>query len=445
VSHVEYIAKPKALSFSLSLSLATNGTTPSSSLTAPATMLPDFAASSTSRPDTQETAAYAASQPLFDVLRGAISRLDDQKVHLTGAKDTVQHIHVKIPQEHIENNGTLPADYKDALIAAWKSTTESYVRIFEQLCELTGPDPAAGRQAEASYTGFQKLLYTAEAARTVAFEQDEEITQAKRKAEGSSDSDSSAPSTTTPNTPNKKAKRKVGESNESESSASLKATTSNKKAKPSPAEVASTKRTAEPSPSQAVQRPVKRQRTEDASIPEEKPTSQASEPATINTVQRLKPKQVRKERKRRNQQRQQEEVQQQATMPPPTIHEPQQPVAEAQYQDVNAEVDARLRAKEEAKKAKKEAKKRKRDSSASHIIEAEPGAEREATEAKAKALAQKPAKKRFKSENGEAVCADAAKSQPQKGKRGSDEANGQAAADEDVGGARRSKRTKTKK
>jgi hypothetical protein len=393
------------------------------SLTTPTIMLPEFAASSTSRPDTQETAAYAASQPLFDVLRGAISRLDDQKVHLTGAKDTVQHIHVKIPQEHIENNGTLPADYKDALITAWKSTTESYVRIFEQLCELTGPDPAAGRQAEASYTGFQKLLYTAEAARTVAFEQDEEITQAKRKAEGSSESDSSA---------------------------SSKAATPNKKAKQTPAEVASVKRTAEPSPSQAVQRPIKRQRTtEDASTPVAKPTSQtgqSSEPPTINTVQRLKPKQVRKERKRRNQQRQQEEVQQQApAMPPPTVPElqKQRPVAEAQYQDVNAEVDARLRAKEEAKKAKKEAKKRKRDSSASHIIEAEPGAEREATEAKAKALAQKPAKKRSKSENGEAVRADAVKSQPQKGKRGNEEANGQA-VEEAVVGARRSKRTKTK-
>jgi len=415
-------------------------------------MLPDFAASSTSRPDTQETAAYAASQPLFDVLRGAISRLDDQKVHLTGAKDTVQHIHVKIPQEHIENNGTLPADYKDALIAAWKSTTESYVRIFEQLCELTGPDPAAGRQAEASYTGFQKLLYTAEAARTVAFEQDEEITQAKRTAEGSSESESTdSPNSPKATTPNKKAKRKAEESNERESSASVKTTTPNKKAKQTPTEVAATKRTAEPSPSQAVQRPVKRQRTiEEASTPEEKPTSQAgqtSEPATINTVQRLKPKQVRKERKRRNQQRQQEEVPQQATMPPPpTVPEPQkqQPVPEAQYQDVNAEVDARLRAKEEAKRAKKEAKKRKRDSAASHIIEAEPGAEREATEAKAKALAQKPAKKRSKSENGEAVRADAAKSQLQKGKRGNEEANGQA-AEEDAVGARRSKRTKTKK
>lgn len=387
-------------------------------------MLPDFAASSTSRPDTQETAAYAASQPLFDVLRGAISRLEDQKDHLTGAKNTVQHIHVKIPQEHIENNGTLPADYKDALITAWKSTTESYVRIFEQLCELTGPDPAAGRQAEASYTGFQKLLYTAEAARTVAFEQDEEITQAKRKAEGSS---------------------------ESESAASSKVTTPNKKAKQTPTEIVSTKRTAEPSPSQPVQRPVKRQRTtEDASTPSEKPTSQASEPSTINTVQRLKPKQVRKERKKRNQQRQQQEEEQQqaaaaASMPPPTVTEPQaqQPVVEAQYQDVNAEVDARLRAKEEAKKAKKEAKKRKRDSSASHIIEAEPGAEREATEAKAKSLAQKPAKKRSKSENGDAVRADAGKSQPQKGKRGSEEANGQAAEGNAVG-ARRSKRTKTK-
>ncbi|GAI78793.1 unnamed protein product, partial [marine sediment metagenome] len=72
---------------------------------------------------------------------------------MTGAKDTVQHIHVKVPQEHIENNGSLPYDYRDALVTAWKVTTESYVRIFEQLCELTGPDPASGREAEDSYTG----------------------------------------------------------------------------------------------------------------------------------------------------------------------------------------------------------------------------------------------------------------------------------------------------
>lgn len=388
-------------------------------------MLPDMAASSTSRPDTQETAAYAASQPLFDVLRGAISRLDEQKIHLTGAKDTVQQIHVKIPQEHTTNNGTLPEDYKDALIAAWKSTTESYVRIFEQLCELTGPDPAAGRQAEDSYVGFQKLLYTAEAARTVAFEQDEEITQAKRKAESSSDSESSAPSTTT--TPNKKAKQ-------------------------TPVEVQSTKRTAtsEPSPTQIKPRPQKKQRTvatEDANKDADKPAAQqpavkASEGSSINTVQRLKPKQIRKERKRRIQQhREQQEQQQQGEAQPSAVDTSTQgnSIAEAQYEDVSAEVEARLRAKEEQKKAKKEAKKRKRDSQGSHILEAEVGAEKEAVEVRAKALAQKPAKKRAKSENGEGVRVDGEKV-PAKGKRGNDAAE-QAAGDGP--GARRSKRNKT--
>lgn len=384
-----------------------------------ADMLPDMVASSTSRPDTQETAAYAASQPLFDVLRGAISRIDEQKQHLTGAKDTVQHIHVKVPQEHIENNGTLRNDYRDSLVTAWKVTTESYVRIFEQLCELTGPDPASGREAEDSYVGFQKLLYTAEAARTVAFEQDAENEKARGRADSSSESESSAPSKVT--TPNKN--------------------------KQTPVTVASSKRAApsEASPSQQdVQRPVKRHRTttsEASSTPAaEKATTQTKEQPSATTVQRLKPKQIRKERKQRIQaHREQQEQQQAAAMPPPAAVQPPQPttIIQAQYEDVSAEVDARLRAKEEQKKAKKQAKKRKRDSQGSHILEAEPGAEKEAAEARRKLLAQKPAKKRSKSENGEGVRVDGEKKPLAKGKR--------AVQDESahVEGARRSKRKKT--
>lgn len=386
-----------------------------------ADMLPDMLASSTSRPDTQETAAYAASQPLFDVLRGAISRIDFQKDLLTGAKDTVQHIHVKIPQEHIENNGTLRDDYRDALVTAWKVTTESYVRIFEQLCELTGPDPASGREAEDSYTGFQKLLYTAEAARTVAFEQYAANTEARGKADSGSESESSA--------------------------APSKVTTPNKN-KQTPAAVASSKRAApsETSPSQQdVQRPIKKQRTttsEASSTPAaEKATTQTKEQPSASTAQRLKPKQIRKERKQRIQaHREQQEQLAAAAMPPPAAAvQPPQPttVIQAQYADVSAEVDARLRAKEEQKKAKKQAKKRKRDSQGSHILEAEPGAEKEAAEARRKLLAQKPAKKRSKSENGEGVRVDGEKNPQAKGKRGVQDESAQ------VEGARRSKRKKT--
>jgi hypothetical protein len=385
------------------------------------TMLPDLVASSTSRPDTQETAAYAASQPLFDVLRGAISRIDEQKAHLIGAKDTVQHIHVKVPQEHIENNGTLPNDYRDSLVTAWKVTTESYVRIFEQLCELTGPDPASGRQAEDSYAGFQKLLFTAEAARTVAFEQDAENLRAKGTAESSSDSESSASSKVTTPT----------------------------KTKQKPAEVASGKRVApsESSPSQTAQRPTKKQRiteNQTSSTPADKATNQSTSQSSVNTVQRLKPKQIRKERKKRIHQQQQQ--QQQASMlPPTTTPTPAEPTPtttapQVEYADVTAEVDARLRAKEEAKKAKKAAKKRKRESHGSHILEAEPGAEVEAVQKRAVLLAQKPAKKRSKGDNGEGVRVDDEKV-PARGKRGVQEESGQAqGADE---GARRSKRKKT--
>jgi hypothetical protein len=385
-------------------------------------MLPDMVASSTSRPDTQETAAYAASQPLFDVLRGAISRIDEQKAHLTGAKDTVQHIHVKVPQEHIENNGTLPNDYRDALVTAWKVTTESYVRIFEQLCELTGPDPASGREAEDSYVGFQKLLYTAEAARTVAFEQDTENNKEKGKADSSSESGSSAPSI------------------------KVKVATPNKN-KQTTTEAASSKRTApsKSSPShQDAQRPAKKQRTitseEASSTPVEKTTNQPTSQPTTNPVPRLKPKQIRKERKQRIQQHRDQQAA--ATLPPAAaaVSQPPEPpttIIQAQYADVSAEVDARLRAKEEQKKAKKQAKKRKRDSQGSHILEAEPGAEQEAAELRRKVLAQKPAKKRSKSENGEGVRVDTDKKPLAKGKRVAQDESAQ------VEGARRSKRKKT--
>lgn len=384
-------------------------------------MFPDMARYSTSRPDTQETAAYAASQPLFDVLRGAISRLDEQKLRLNDAKTTVQHIHVKVPQEHVENNGTLPADYKDSLIAAWKSTTESYVRIFEQLCELTGPDPAAGKEAEESYVGFQKLLYTAEAARTVAFERHAEI---KRKADSLSDDDSSVESTASP-------KKRV------------KYTTT--------AEIESVKRTAdsEPSPSQNTQRPVKRQRTTEAEGADNAAEKDINS-KPVNTVQRLKPKQIRRERKRRNQQNNQQQQQPTSHSATTTIPEPQTAdinnnnIPQVQYEDISAELDARLRLKEEQKKSKKGAKKRKRESQGSMVLEAEPGAEREAMEARDKALAQKPAKKKSKGGNGEAVRSDGGeKTALAKGKRANDEGNAQGAPDEGTG-TRRSKRKRTK-
>lgn len=377
---------------------------------------------STSRPDTQETAAYAASQPLFDVLRGAISRLDEQKLRLNDAKTTVQHIHVKVPQEHVENNGTLPGDYKDSLIAAWKSTTESYVRIFEQLCELTGPDPAAGKEAEDSYVGFQKLLYTAEAARTVAFERHAEV---KRKADTLSEDDSSAESTAT----------------------------SNKRVKQATTEGASVKRTAEsdPSPSQNTQRLAKRQRTTTDSEEAQDAAAKADNSTSVNTVQRLKPKQIRKERRRRSLQNR-EQQQQQAPTQVDGVSEPQQAdttatnnIAQVQYEDISAELDARLRLKEEQKKSKKDAKKRKRESQGSMVLEAEPGAEREAMEARNKALAQKPAKKKSKAGSGEAVRSDGNGEQNAlpKGKRANDDGVVQAAPDEGTA-TRRSKRKKTK-
>jgi len=333
-----------------------------------------MAITSTSKPDAQDTAAYAASQPLFDAIRDAISQLDEQKRNLAGARDVVQQLHVKVPAEHLDNNALKATNYTESLVQAWKTATESFTRIFEQLCTITGPEPATGKKADNSYPGFQKLLSSAQAAKKVASNHSPPavVKQVKRKAETDGQDEGSMEIT-----PRKKARSTPPES-------------------PKPAAVsapASSKR-AVPSPGDGQDAPRKRQRI----AVEQKQEPGAAVNGNNSTKRQRRRQSISAKKRHPSQTSAKEEV-------PATngAHEPQ-----VQYEDVSAEVDARLKAKEDAKKAKKEAKKRKRDSLGSGIVEAEAGAENEALAARDRKLKEKPAKKRSKSESGEAVRVGAA-------------------------------------
>lgn len=344
-----------------------------------------MAITSTSKPDAQDTAAYAASQPLFDSIRDAISQLDQQRRNLASARDIVQQLHVKVPAEHLDGNGLKDGDYTNSLAEAWKTATESFTRIFEQLCSITGSDPATGKEAETSYAGFQALLKSAEAAKRVATGHVSQDVgkRGKRKSETEEQDEGSMEIT-----PRKKARSTPPES-----------------PKLAAASVPASSKRAVPGPGDGQEAPRKRQRT----AVEQKQEPEAAINGNSSTKRQRRRQSVREKQKHPNQPSAKENA--------PITDGAQE--ARVQYEDVSAEVDARLKAKEDAKKAKKEAKKRKRDSLGSGIVEAEAGAENEALAARDRKLKEKPAKKRSKSESGEPVRVDAVTeaSEKAKGKR----------------------------
>ncbi|KAF1826959.1 uncharacterized protein K489DRAFT_366178 [Dissoconium aciculare CBS 342.82] len=112
------------------------------------------------------TAAYAASQPLFDALREACEQLELQKSNLLLARDLVQGLHVKLQHvdlavgdrpSRVDNHGR----YLDSTLAAWTTAINSYHNIFEQLVLLTAPEPAMGRDAADSHESFKNISRSA--------------------------------------------------------------------------------------------------------------------------------------------------------------------------------------------------------------------------------------------------------------------------------------------
>lgn len=113
------------------------------------------------------TAAYAVSQPLFDALRAATATIDEQRLHLTTARDLVQQLHIQAPHANGPKDMDRYEHFLDSATRAWKITTEAYSNIFDALANITGPDTATGREASEAHERFQAMADTAAKAKRV--------------------------------------------------------------------------------------------------------------------------------------------------------------------------------------------------------------------------------------------------------------------------------------
>lgn len=111
------------------------------------------------------TAAYAASQPLFDSLRTAVDRTAEQHAVLVKARDVVQQTHVKLADSIADGQ---QEDYIDSIIGAWRLATESFAEIFGELAKTTAAEPNEGRQAKEGHEAFVKMAEMATDAKDAA-------------------------------------------------------------------------------------------------------------------------------------------------------------------------------------------------------------------------------------------------------------------------------------
>ncbi|KAK0943378.1 hypothetical protein LTR29_005166 [Friedmanniomyces endolithicus] len=116
------------------------------------------------KPDREATAAYAASQPLFDALKAAADQAGEQKIHLAKARDTVQNLHVNLVDTTKTDNAQKHELYVECLMKAWTSATEAYCKVFEELCKVSAADATVGRAAGKGHEQFKIMADTASAA-----------------------------------------------------------------------------------------------------------------------------------------------------------------------------------------------------------------------------------------------------------------------------------------
>lgn len=141
----------------------------------------------------ESTAAYAASQPLFDALRIGFVRVGEQKAHLSIARDLVQHLHVMLPDQPSQSEAKRHERYIDCAVRAWRSATDIYADIFESLAKVTAAQASEGREERTGHAEFAEMARTAADARSAAkaLVLNEDIAKAAREAEADQSSDDS--------------------------------------------------------------------------------------------------------------------------------------------------------------------------------------------------------------------------------------------------------------
>ncbi|KAI6801717.1 hypothetical protein KC361_g1629 [Hortaea werneckii] len=301
------------------------------------------------------TAAYAASQPLFEALQTGNMRINEQKVHVTRARNLVQNLHVKLTEVNGQDESAKHDYYMDCVVKAWRSATQTYEAIFRELMALNAADASEGREASKRYEEFAALATTARQVNEVAF---------KFPLHG-------PPSwPEAPSTPEKR-KRSHEEEEEQDESSDVKLDTGLDAAGKEGPEGAHAKEDKQAHQNDAAEKTLskhqrKRLRKKHPSADHHKDSERNQNPSST-TKHPTQP----------------------ASNPTPTSSlgkENHTPIAGVEYEDVTAEVEARLKAKADKRQAKKTEKKRKRESGDS-LLEARPVAE----------IAERPKRKKSKS------------------------------------------------
>lgn len=393
--------------------------------------------------DRDPKAAYAASQPLFAALQHGAAQSGTQRAYLSKARDTVQKVHVEL----VNGDGDQHELYMECAVKAWRSATETFSNVFAELCKITAADPTKGKEASKEYDGFKSLAETAVAAKEAAMGY-------QLKGERSS-----APQSTK-STPSKAAKSARVEEEEEDvatsdsdseaSETSEKSTTEQipapKGKRPAPTADEETPPSGQPSTKKLKPANTIRHDEKGHKVLFEKGAKVPNVPFAELSAADKKAWQAEKGRQKREKRRLKKRAGNSAPTPSAkseggfsnaTFGEEYIPlgfdaseavpagkenkVPGVEYEDVTAEVEARLKAKEEKRKARKEEKKRKRESVDSALLAA--------------TAAEKPSMKKMKSAGRDGLTVKDVVDKPPKRK--------QVVADAEEGGKARAKRKKT--
>ncbi|GAB7365455.1 hypothetical protein MBLNU230_g6528t1 [Neophaeotheca triangularis] len=125
-------------------------------------------ARSKTKPSKHLTTAYAASQPLFSAVRRTLENLSHQETALQTAKTLIQKLHVGI--KDVNNSAELREHerYMDCCVQAFKMVTESYQEVFVELARITGPDEGTGKGKDEGFEAFEAMRDAAQASRGAA-------------------------------------------------------------------------------------------------------------------------------------------------------------------------------------------------------------------------------------------------------------------------------------
>ncbi|KAK0288255.1 hypothetical protein LTR91_009323 [Friedmanniomyces endolithicus] len=291
------------------------------------------------RPDREVTAAYAASQQLFDALKAATDRAGEQRIHLAKARDTVQNLHVNLVDTTKTDDAQKHELYVDCLMKAWTSATEAYCKVFEELCNVSAADATVGRAAGKGHEQFKVMAGTA----TAASEQAKSYRVVEKPIGATSENGHEVPIISG---------KRVRDSDEQERE--------EEQVVEGSGQTVNTKRQRKRARLSALKNP-----GADVGIGMQGTGAEAMNMSEEVEVDLQRPAPVQ----HHTPASQHEGPQPEPEMEPVSAgKENNGPVVE--YEDVSAEVTARLKAKAEKKRAKKEAKKRKRESGDTALIEA---------------------------------------------------------------------------